>query len=646
MFAATPGLMVLDKELRIIKRVYPMLQDGNAFIGYINKLLPDPDKDQIWCATNKGLMLYDMLTSRVQFIKYPLLNEELMGSIWIMDIIRLKDSSFIFSTFGGLYRLTREQDKLVIKPFTSLNQQPHIGFRLLFQDEEGFVYVKSTGEVLFILKPGIRNGEYDLIKQIDFPPDINYFFYDKSKQTTWFATDGGLYYMHTRDFLLRKSEYNSQLPFSAISSIFKKDDRLWIFGEKGAYVLDEKTGTGRTLTVEDGLPSNEFSISALAIGPDQRCIAGTSNGIVSFFPAQLPGSTLVPGAQFTSFYVNDVLHSSAPNLNELKKINLSPRENTFSIDFSAIVFQHIADYGFEYKLDGYDENWIKGGSARYTRYSKIPPGQYVFNLRVIDPQGKVNPYTKTIEIEIAHAFWQTLGFRIAASVLFLVAVWLVLKWFFNQRIKKQRIEFEKQQAIERERTRIATDMHDDLGAGLSRIKFISQSISNKEIDAAKIKSELEKITSYSDEMSEKMGEIVWALNEKNDTLADLVAYSRSYAIEYLANHKIECKANTPLGLPGTFITGEIRRNIFLSVKECLHNIVKHADASCVHFSVELGSMIKITIHDNGRGIDWNKKRAFSNGIQNIQQRMKDIKGVVKFRNEKGTKVVLTIPLSA
>ena len=142
-----------------------------------------------------------------------------------------------------------------------------------------------------------------------------------------------------------------------------------------------------------------------------------------------------------------------------------------------------------------------------------------------------------------------------------------------------------------------------------------------------------------------MGEIVWALNEKNDTLADLVAYSRSYAIEYLASHNIACKANTPLGLPGTFITGEIRRNIFLSVKECLHNIVKHADASCVHFSVELGSMIKITIHDNGKGIDWEKRRAFSNGIHNIQQRMKDIKGVVKFRNEKGTKVVLTIPIN-
>src|SRR5205809_6717299 len=115
-------------------------------------------------------------------------------------------------------------------------------------------------------------------------------------------------------------------------------------------------------------------------------------------------------------------------------------------------------------------------------------------------------------------------------------------------------------------------MHDDLRAGLSRIKFLNQSILNKKLKDEIIKTELKKITSFSDELSEKMGEIVWALNEKNDTLADLVAYSRSYAVEYLANHDIDCEADTPMNLPGTFITGDMRRNIFLSIKECLHNV--------------------------------------------------------------------------
>lgn len=188
-------------------------------------------------------------------------------------------------------------------------------------------------------------------------------------------------------------------------------------------------------------------------------------------------------------------------------------------------------------------------------------------------------------------------------------------------------------------------MHDDLGAGLSRIKFLSQALSAKDTNDENISTGLKKITGYSDEMAEKMGEIVWALNEKNDTLADLVAYTRSYAMEYLAGHNIQCEANTPLHLPGTFIPGEMRRNIFLAVKECLHNIVKHAGASRVYFAVELNKQIQIIIHDNGKGIDWNNRRPSGNGLQNIEKRMKEMGGKADFFNDSGTKILLHVPLS-
>jgi signal transduction histidine kinase len=88
----------------------------------------------------------------------------------------------------------------------------------------------------------------------------------------------------------------------------------------------------------------------------------------------------------------------------------------------------------------------------------------------------------------------------------------------------------------------------------------------------------------------------------------------------------------------------MRQHIFLSVKECLHNIAKHAGASQVYFSVKLNGQIEIIIHDNGKGIDWNNRRAFSNGIENINRRMKEINGKASFANEHGTKVSLTIPI--
>jgi signal transduction histidine kinase len=349
--------------------------------------------------------------------------------------------------------------------------------------------------------------------------------------------------------------------------------------------------------------------------------------------------------QLTGIYINDVLQASGPESNEIRNLDLSFKKNTFSFDFSSIAFQHGPDCRFEYKLEGYDEDWIQGSTAHYTRYSKIPPGHYIFNLRVKDVTNRFSPFTKRLEIQIAKAFWQTIAFKIGVGVFVLAIGWLLSKWYLQYKIRKQKLEFEKLQAIEKERTRIATDMHDDLGAGLSRIRFLSQSILNKKLGDETVSAELKKITSFSDEMSEKMGEIVWALNERNDTLADLVAYTRSYAMEYLANHNIECEANTPLHLPGTFITGEMRRDIFLSVKECLHNIVKHASATKVCFSMELKEMMKIVIHDNGKGIDWNDQRAFSNGIQNIKKRMKEIDGEVVFLNDQGTKVSMTIPIA-
>src|SRR6266513_3484421 len=104
---------------------------------------------------------------------------------------------------------------------------------------------------------------------------------------------------------------------------------------------------------------------------------------------------------------------------------------------------------------------------------------------------------------------------------------------------------EKKQAVEKERTRIATDMHDDLGAGLSQIKFLSETIGMRRQKHLPIEEEIDSIRTFSHEMIDKMGEIVWALNEKNDTLSDLLSYTRSYAVEYLVQNGLTCHFEEP-----------------------------------------------------------------------------------------------------
>jgi signal transduction histidine kinase len=147
-------------------------------------------------------------------------------------------------------------------------------------------------------------------------------------------------------------------------------------------------------------------------------------------------------------------------------------------------------------------------------------------------------------------------------------------------------------------------------------------------------------------MIDKMGEIVWALNEKNDSLSDLLSYTRVYAMEYLTQNDITCNIASPENFPSTFVTGEMRRNIFLTVKEALHNIVKHAKASSVNINMSTGDKIIISIADNGIGLDENNARPFSNGIYNMHKRIREIGGVIEIKNNNGTIVSFEVPLPA
>ena len=146
-------------------------------------------------------------------------------------------------------------------------------------------------------------------------------------------------------------------------------------------------------------------------------------------------------------------------------------------------------------------------------------------------------------------------------------------------------------------------------------------------------------------MIDKIGEIVWALNEKNDSLSDLLSYTRSYAVEYFSQHGIQCQIITPDDFPAILVSGEFRRNIYLVVKEVLHNIVKHAQATLVKIIIETDNKLMVTIQDNGIGFKSGNIRPFSNGLINIKKRMTDIGGTVQIDSEKGTTICLKVPLT-
>ena len=139
--------------------------------------------------------------------------------------------------------------------------------------------------------------------------------------------------------------------------------------------------------------------------------------------------------------------------------------------------------------------------------------------------------------------------------------------------------------------------------------------------------------------------MVVALNEKNDTLNDLLSYTRAYAVEYLEQNGIKCHVEEPDNIPQLNVSGEFRRNIYLTVKETLHNIVKHAQATEVSIQTEIGKWLMIKINDNGIGLDNSIPGEFGNGLISMRNRMKELGGSFEIMSQNGTEVKMKAPIN-
>jgi signal transduction histidine kinase len=197
-------------------------------------------------------------------------------------------------------------------------------------------------------------------------------------------------------------------------------------------------------------------------------------------------------------------------------------------------------------------------------------------------------------------------------------------------------DLDRQLMLERERARISQDMHDDVGASLTRISILSDLAKNKPDITGETRQWLGQISDTSRSVMEEMSQIVWALNPKNDTLEGLVAYLRRFANEFLEPTTVNCTFDLPEELPKKALSVEIRRNIYLVVREALHNVVKHSGAARVDIRLSIvDGRFSISIRDDGKGFDPEKLELPGNGLVNMKKRMNDIGGEVVIKSEPG-----------
>jgi signal transduction histidine kinase len=279
-------------------------------------------------------------------------------------------------------------------------------------------------------------------------------------------------------------------------------------------------------------------------------------------------------------------------------------------------------------------------------FANLSPGAYRFLVRAVKTDNTVSPQHASVFFTVLRPVWQRWWFLLLAAFAVSFLIYALYRYRIAQVIK-----------LERVRTRIATDLHDDIGSSLSKIAILSEVVRQKNGSGGVEKDSkiepLEIIANTSREMVDSMSDIVWAINPERDHLSDLIQRMRHFSEELLDARDIDYQFTVPENLKDISLGADLRREIYLIFKECVNNLAKHSGATETEFIVTLeNENLIIAVRDNGRGFDAEQKANGSqngfggNGLRNIKKRAKKCGGELRIDSEigKGTKIVLEIPV--
>ena len=416
-----------------------------------------------------------------------------------------------------------------------------------------------------------------------------------------------------------------------------------------------KTVSFLTYGINDGLPTIECSEGLQPAGcktADGRLWFPTSQGLVVVNPNEVRINYLPPPMALEELFVDGRLVTNlAPPL------KIPPGGSRFEFHYTALSFVAPEKVQFKCRIEGLEQNWVDAGAKRVADYSFLPPGDYTFHVIACNNDGVWNETGVSLPFTLLPHFWQTWWFRFFGGLTIATCAGAVV-WFETRRRLQRRLEkLEREQAIERERSRIAKDIHDDLGASLTRITMLSQSARGETLLPEAVTKNLERIFGTARELTRAMDEIVWAVNPRHDTLDSLANYLSRFAHDFLSAAEIRCRLDVPLQLPALPVTAELRHNLFLAFKEALNNIVKHAAATEVRVELKLSAeKLELVAADDGRGFEAGGVKenlpatpdriARGNGLPNMKRRLAEIGGACELHSEpgRGTTVKFSVPL--
>ena len=461
--------------------------------NFIRSLMFDEDNN-LWIGTNgAGVAIYS--NGKFSFIN----KSDGLKSDFVACIVKDKAGNFWIGTSGGGITIL-DKNRNIIKSITEKDGLASNIITSIIEDENGIVWV-STG--IFGISR-LKDGKIINIQEKD-----------------------GIY------------------SNSIKKMISDNNGKFWCTSEFGLFSLDQKTlndyaeGKISRMTFnlfgkKDGMKSDEFH----GLSNDASCLSKSgilyfpsSDGVVIVEPKKLQSDDEKPVA-----YIDDILVNNEI-INKKVSLNFSPATEILQFNYGGISVNYGRNLSYKYLLEGFDKNFIDAGKRRQTFYTHLPYGDYKFKVITFSPNGNQSVAEATFNFTIDPYIWQTIWFRIGFVLLLISCSALILKTFYKRKYKRRMELLETEAALDRERMRISKDMHDELGASLTKISLMTELAKRNFNNSAALQKDLQNISDAGRDVAVTMDEIVWAVNPQNDNLDKMIGYIVQY-IEDLMNNSI------------------------------------------------------------------------------------------------------------
>jgi len=604
--------------------------DGSVWWGGAHALLCWRDGRLTGCYTNQPWVRSASITA---------LCPSRRGGLWVGN------------SAGALVRLQHGESNPVAR------QVARGAITALAEETNGSLWIGSPAGELKRLQPG--SGAVLSITNGLLSYSIRTLHLD-GQDTLWIGTAGGGL-SRWQEGRIATFTTRQGLGANTVSQIVEDDyGSLWLGSNRGIFRVRkselEALATGRisflhprAYGLNAGMLAEECSSGFCPAGLKTRsglvCFS-TVKGLVFLDPSAQETDLPPPEVLLEQVLVNGKVQdlksmpvgsgSAADGRGPLQRLVVAPGGREVELHYTGLSFASPEKVAFRYRLEGLDADWVEAGERRTAYYYRLPPGDFVFRVVACNADGLWSEQGPALAITMTPYLWQTRWFMGGMALVLVGAVAGILRYAERRRYKRRLALVETRHAVERERLRIAQDMHDHIGGMLTQISQLSDLGLSRAGEAPAARGHFERIGMHARAVVQALDEIIWATNPKNDNLPRFADYVSRFADEFFENSPVRCWQEVPTDLPNLPLRADVRHNLFLAIREAFNNALKHSGASELWLRLKLDkSQVRIEVEDNGRGFAPGKITAGRNGLENMKARLAECGGQAQWTSAPG-----------